>query len=266
MVVDGRRIGSEAYAAVAWAAGQTGDRELRFHARLDTGLMDQDLRQLPLRDLVKQWREATVKSKGLLRVDADAGDLAFHLMVTLVEQAPESLPDLINILENDPSGFAREEAIEVVSAIDSHRMRLRKSEVGRRAVESIRRTLERGGLKPVYVKGEERERLWRRISARVFDDKVSTDSSSDLSFYAYALERLHGVKVTSGEVKPPAIIPDATPEMCRFYAYLTELDPFFPSWEYVHVGSATEEIIHPRFRHKIARYYEAWLRFKGHVK
>jgi hypothetical protein len=45
---------------------------------------------------------------------------------------------------------------------------------------------------------------------------------------------------------------------------LTEVDPFFPSWEYALTGS--DEVFHPRFRRKMARYYEQWQRFKAAQK
>jgi len=264
MVVDGRRIGPEAFAVVKWATEQTKDKDLRFHARQYTGMLDQDLRKLTLSEVLRQWREAVAKSKADYGLLSDDGVLHAHLGDILVETAPESLPPLISLLENDPNGYVRLETINLVRWVDKYRMRLRGTEVGRRAIETMRRALERGGLKPVYKNRESREELWKTISSEVLYDS----DDSEWKVYGFMVEKLHGVQTTiPGSGYNPALsgmgLPQATDEWRRFRTYLTEIDPYYPSWEYTHIGMTYDEALHPRMREKIARYFEYWKRFQA---
>jgi hypothetical protein len=259
--VTGRRIGEVAYSAVRWAAEQTEDRDLYFHASLCMGLLDEKLRGLSIEELIRQWRDGVIKSKGALQVDFDASLLSFHLADVLIERAPESLPPLIAVLQHDSDQYVKEAAIGIVSGIDAHRFRLRASEIGQRTIEAVRQALERGNLKPLYAKPRDRENYWKQISAQVFDDKRSLEGR--WSFYAFALERLYGAKTTKPSKRAYALLPEPNEEMRRFYTYLTDVDPFFPSWEYMYFGSEIAEPFHPRFRRKMERYYEQWRRFRG---
>ncbi len=264
IVVDGRRIGPEAYAVVKWATEQTKDKDLRFHARQYTGLLDQDLRKLPLSEVFKQWREAVVKSKGDYGVLSDEGVRHAHLDNVLVENAPESLPPLIQLLENDSNGYLREAAIDVIIWVDKYRMRLRGTEVGRQAIEAMKRALERGGLKPVYRDRESRQQLWKTISAQVLHDA----DTMEWRVYAFMVEKLYGAQTTiPGSGYNAALnsegIPKATEEWRRFRTYLTEVDPYYPSWEYTYVGNNYNEVLHPRVKEKMGRYHDYWKRFKA---
>lgn len=263
MAVDGRRIGIEGYGVVKWAAEQIKEKDLRFHARQYSGLLERDLRQLSLDEQIKQWKEAVIKSKGVLGVDIDAYNLSYLLKAILIEKAPESIPPLIGILENDSNGYVREEALTVIAVIDTFHMRLRATEVGEKAIETIHRAVERGGLKPVHTTREELESLWKQVSAEVFNDEVAIHNGSHWSVIAMALEKFYGVHATKRYNSTPEIVLiEAIPEMRRFVTYLTKVDPFFPSWEYTFLGGS-EEVMHPRFKQKVARYYEQWKKFKA---
>lgn len=267
MIVDGRRIGPEGYATVRWAAEQTENQDLRFHARDYSGLLEQDLRQLSTGEQFRRWRAAVIKSKGLLGVDPDAETLMFRLGYLLVQRAPDSIALLANTLDHDSDGYVREEAIHLLHLVDEYRMRLRSAEAGRMAVAAIQRALERGGLKPVYTKRSERENYWRKIASEVFDDNLPLDNQSDWALYALALERFYGVKATNQCYTTPELrIIEAKPELRPFIAFLTASDPFFPSWEYTDVGWGWEEVLHPRFRQKVARLYEKWREFNSQLK
>jgi hypothetical protein len=148
IVVDGRRIGKEGYEVVKWAAEQEKDKDLRFHARQYSGLLEQDLRALPLDLKLEQWRKAVAKCKGLVGADVDALNLSQILRNLLIEAAPQSIPALVKVMESDPNPFVREAAIEPLQMIDQARMRLRGSEAGRTALEAIHKVLDRGGLNP----------------------------------------------------------------------------------------------------------------------
>lgn len=264
MVVDGRRIGREGYEAVKWAAEQTENNDLRLHAREFSGLFEQELRQLSLEELVTRWRQSVVKSKGILGADIDAYNRLRSTEAILIEEAPESIPPLLALLDNDSDAYVREEAVTVLAMIDTYRMRLRSKLVGREAIESIHRALERGNLKPVFTAREAREKAWRELSARFFNDEVEIHHGSWWAVIALAFEKFYGVKATEQYNTTPEIhLIEAAPEMRQFVAYLTEVDPFFPSWEYTYVGPAADGTLHARFREKVARYYEHWKRFKA---
>jgi hypothetical protein len=211
--------------------------------------------------LIKRWREAVIKCKGALDADFDATILSYHVETILIELAPESLTPLIGILENDSNGYVRESAIGVVNGIDLYRFRLRKTEIGRRAVEATRRALERDDLTPVYRRRENRENYWKEISERVFNDSAGGQNS--WSFCAFALEKFYGIKTTEPVKRRYSMFPDANDEMRRFYTYLTDVDPFFPSWEYSYFGLTGDESFHPQFRRKMERYYAQWQKFKA---
>jgi hypothetical protein len=266
MLVDGRRIGKDGYQIVKWAAEQTKDKDLRFHARLYSGLLEKDIRKLSLEEQTKMWRDAVAKSKGILGIarDIDSYWLSELLAKILVERAPESIPPLITLLENDSDGYVREEVIRIFTLVDTYRVRLRGIEEGRKAIESVRKALERGGLKPVYRTRKSREELWEWFSREVFNDEFELHHGSSWSLIAIALERFYGVKGTKRyNTAPGILVIEAVPHMRQFIAYLSKIDPYFPSWEYTYIGSPRDECLHPRFKQKIARYYEQWKRFEA---
>jgi hypothetical protein len=266
MVVDGRRIDSEVYATVKWAAEQTEDTELRFCARKYTGLLDKDLEKLSLTDVVKQWREAVIKCKGHAGLESKVSSMMHHLQKTLIARVPESLPILTEILNSDSSGYVREQAITVVRAIDNRRVRLRGIEEGRRAIEAVRLAIERGGLKPTYDKKNWRKELWEELESQFLrdywfvHDEQNGGISQDGDFYANTLDEMYGTGTKVSRYVPTGK-PDIRPTIRRFITYLTEIDPYYPSWEYISLGPPWEGVCHPLFQRKIARYNEAWKGF-----
>lgn len=265
MLVDGRRIGKTGLDAVLWAAEQTKHDDLRFHARYSAGLLEGDLRKLSLKEQLSAWRKAVIDSKGSLGL---FGNFRAHatmnkLELLLTEQALDSIPALVEMLERDASPYVREEAIEVLAKIDSHRMRLRTSELGRQAIDAIHRALERGGLKPDLEKREYREDTWKQLSAEFFNDEFMLHDGSNWAITALAFEQFYGEQTTKRYYTVQELI-EAKPEIRQFVTYLTQVDPYFPSWEYVYVSSLSQdEVLHPRFKAKMARYHEYWKRFKA---
>ena len=80
------------------------------------------------------------------------------------------------------------------------------------------------------------------------------------------LIRPHGGTLVNREVtgiKRETLI-EASAEMRTFASYLTKADPSYPSWEYTYIGDVLwAPVMHPRFKQKIARYYEQWKQFKA---
>jgi hypothetical protein len=262
MIVDGRRIGKEGLDTVMWAANQTGRADLRFHAQQYSGLLEQNLRNQPLPEQLKIWRGAVVKSKGILGADMDSLNTYTLLRGILIEEAPESIPPLIDILGNDHDGFVREEALTVLYMMDACRMRLRGTETGRRAIQAIQAALQKGGLKPVHTTAESRAELWKWLTDRFYNDAVETRFSG-WTVIAVALERFYGVPLTNRFQTPLYEGVEAKPIVREFASYLTRVDPYYPSWEYTFVGDPPYQVFNPGFRRKIERYHEQWLRFEA---
>jgi hypothetical protein len=263
--VDGRRIGRAGYEVVKWAGEQNKNQDLRLHARQYTGLLSEDVQKLSLQEAVSEWRNLIAKTKRGFAARDTLGYIGinYELSRLIVEAAPESIPILTRILKEDKSGYVREDAILQLRLIDSSRMRLRATEEGRAAIEAIKHAFEVGGLEPVYKNKQWREQTWKEIEAEMLRDQFPLHHGSKLSFLAQALEGLYGVKATKRYYTVQDII-EATPEMREFVSYLTRVDPYFPSWEYTFIGLLNDDqAFHPRFKQKIARYYEQWKRFKA---
>lgn len=263
MLVDGRRIGSEAFGIVKWAAEQNEDADLRFYARKYSGLLDKDLVNLSLPEALKQWREAVIECQGREGSGSRASSMMYHLEKILIARAPESLPALTDMLEHDSNSYTREQAIGVIEAIDNRRVRLRGIEQGRRAIEAVRLAIARGELKPTYVKKQWRTYLWENLEAQFMRDYwfVHDEQNQGISqawdFYANSLDEIFKTGTTIFPVKQP----DMRPTIRQFVTYLTELDPYYPSWEYIDFGPPWDGLCHPRFQQKMMRYDEAWKRF-----
>ncbi|MBC7911032.1 MAG: tetratricopeptide repeat protein [Pyrinomonadaceae bacterium] len=252
MIVDGRRIGKEGFAAVRWAAEQTQHDDLRFHAREYSGFLERDLRRLSLDEQITQWRTAAAKCGGAPGMNDDCA-LASQFEEILREKPLEVIQPLIDILERDPNSYVRKDAFDILHAIDSRSMRLRGTEIGRQAIEAMRRSLARCNLKPGYDKRKYCQEYWESVSAELYDDR----SSAIVSDWLYALESIYGLQLMDKHVAVP------TAEARQFTAFLTKLDPYFPSWEFAHHGRWTDYAQHPRFQAKWERYYEQWKRFKA---
>jgi len=57
----------------------------------------------------------------------------------------------------------------------------------------------------------------------------------------------------------------AIPAFNAFITFLTDKDPFFPSWEYTYFGPSYSEAFHPKFQAKMARFEDAWKQFKANA-
>jgi hypothetical protein len=79
--------------------------------------------------------------------------------------------------------------------------------------------------------------------------------------WATALKQMYGVPLALDNSE--AFLSRTLPELRRFVSFLTEVDPYFPSWEFTFVGDMSDTMLHPRFKVKMARYYEQWKRFKA---
>ncbi|MHB8484621.1 MAG: hypothetical protein ACYDCM_02655 [Candidatus Acidiferrales bacterium] len=262
--VDGRRIGRSGYAAVEWAAAQQGDQALRFDARMITGLLKHDLEELPLQEQENRWRLAITKGGGLVAKNPDEANTRSVLDGILIARLPDSLPYFTELLRKDTDSSVIEVAIEDLDRADTCRMRLRATNVGRKAIDAIHSAIDRVDLKPLYKTQHEREDYWNQLSAQFLHDEFRLDPSSRWSLYILAFDSFYREKIMKN-LNPYVGRGSAPPETRRFIGFLTRLDANFPSWQYDYCGSpADDEVMHPLFKAKIARYYEMWKQFEGH--
>ena len=252
-MVDGRRIGSVGLEAVRWAAAQTRHDELRFHAREYSGLLDAEIRQLPTGEMFKRWRVFEAKGEGDWGMNEDSVS-AVRLGYALEERPDEALALLTETLERDANPYLRYRALELIRRTDDVSVRLRGTPEGLRAIEAMRRALTRCEFKHkrLYMSRDECQRRLALVTAEQFEDSLLF---AHMSYrWVDALETAYGLRLTSKD--------KLTDEARRFVAYLTEVDPRFPSWEMTYHHTWQDYALQQRFRVKLARYYEQWIRFK----
>jgi hypothetical protein len=262
--LDGRRIGKEGYEVFRGAAEQTKDKELSFHAREFLGWIREELSDLTLDAQIVRWQQGITRTRGLLGGFAapDEYVIADTLEWLLVERAPESLPPLVDLLENSRNPYVREGVISILGMVDLGKVRLRKLEIGRRAIEAVRRALEEGNLKPTLTKRDARQRRWATFEGQLLRDEWTVRNGSELAMWASAFEAFYGDKPTGRRWTPAELVRTrAGQEMIEFVTFLTDVDPYFACWEFCPAGY--DSVFHPHFRAKMDRYYEQWEQFKA---
>ena len=267
-LIDGKRIGTQAKEFIYWAAQQSEDMDLRFHAREHSGLLYQDLKALPLEELIRQWRFAVSKAGKSLGPFYYSNDtiLVHHIDRVLMENIDTTVPAMIKILAGDEDAYVRDAAFFFLYRADVYGMRLRRFPAGQRAIGAMRQALEDKRLRPENCTQNARYSVWQGFVSQAFDDKTMLGDVTFLSVVAMAFAEYDGEKSVAvpvdDKIRTKAYA--VSPEMKRFVTYLTEIDPSFPSWGFTLEGlSGYEAIVHPRFRQKIELYYGYWKQFKA---
>ncbi len=267
--VDGRRIGKEGYEAVKWAAELPQDsaqnRDLRFHARECSGLLDRDLRQLSFDEQFRQWKELSIrlnKKRGPHQGNPDDSLQLSHLEKAIQERPVEQLlPPLIEMLDSDPDPHLQGALIDMIWRMD-RRTRLRATELGRRAIEAMRKAIVRG-----HIKGSLPQELrkkppdwWKEITASLYEDQIDLSPLSGWAFMGQAFEKLYGGTFTH-DYNRYAGRGEAIPEFRQFVTYLTKVDPFYPT-QICRLGWG-DQVLRPDFKEMTDRCYQHWQRFKA---
>ncbi len=257
--VDGHRIGTEAQGIVCWAADQVEDQDLRFHARAYTGLLLQDLRAWPTAAVLEKWTTAVTQARQLssLPYSNDWTLWIDQTQMILMERPQESIPAMTRAVRESPDPFVRDRAASFLRLVDHVVVRLRGTEEGRQAIEAMCARYRRPDLAQ-FEKLEEPHVL-TSIRKAVWED-VWWFHLPRLT--ALAFEQYYG-EVTRPNVMPKELAKQINPEINRFMTYLTWVDPWFPSWEFTDYGYGWQAAFHPRFKAKMARYYEVWKEFKA---
>lgn len=267
--VDGRRIGSIGYQAVEWAVSQTNNSELNFHARALSGNLKTELAALPLTEQFRIWREAVMKSRGASPSNRDQSIKRNVLDEILIQELPKSLSGFSEVLAEEKDPSVVEAAITDLRRSDACRTRLRGSQEGLQTVDAIRSVLHRETSPGRFPnEAQTKDEFWKTLSAQFFDDQIRLDPTSTWAVYVQAFEVLYNRKL-AGPVNSFVGRGPAPPETGQFITYLTELDPSFPSWEYSYCPNdgqgIADEVMHPGFKTKIHRYFDAWIQFESRV-
>jgi hypothetical protein len=263
ILVDGRRIGADGHAVVKWAAEQTKDRDLRIYAREYAGLLQKDLEQLPLAQQVSLWQDSSRKSTGGHNTNAVEPYYTFHELSKLFTSEGKSvLPLLSDLLKQEKDEWVRESIISELENIDQYGVRLRATEEGRKAIEAVRAVLAKSNVKPGRHTREDREARWNEFSAVVLKDRWEINGNSLAYIIGLAFEAFYDEKTIQrepGDTRGPL----AKPIIIDFIKFLTSVDPTFPRWEYSYSGFFQNvQVVHPKFKAKMARYHEQWKKFQ----
>ncbi|MFI5069970.1 MAG: hypothetical protein ACHP8A_03675 [Terriglobales bacterium] len=260
--ITGRRIGDQGRQTLQWAANGADDKWLRFVARDDLGLVKEELNGLSIDEQVRRWRDAIAQAKGTAgKPESFVGDI---LGRSIVERAPDSLTPLIESLNHDKDGVVRRAIVGLIREIDAYRFRLRRTDLGRSAIEAVHKAVVGGAVKLDCPKCDTPAQAWAEISRQFFKDDFGLSPGSLGAYYAQMLHTLYGENtIRVAEVGSVIKQEWATPEFTDFITYLTDKDPFFPSWEYTFFGPSYSEAFHPQFQAKMARIEDAWKQFKA---
>lgn len=261
LAITGRRIGDQGREALLWAANEAEDKSLRFFAKYNLGLVKEELASLPLDEQIRRWRDSVVRTGQTVGQPENFEQET--LAGLIVEGAPDCLPALIELVNGDKSGHIRRSVVGLIQAIDAYRFRLRKTELGRSAIDAVHNALLSGHVHLECPKCGTPTDAWAELSARFFKDDFGLYPATYTAYYAQMLHALYGEDtvrvVTVGDFKQEWAIPDFT----AFITFLTDKDAFFPSWEYTYMGPVYSQAFHPKFHAKMARIEDAWKQFKA---
>jgi hypothetical protein len=258
--ITGRRIGAEGREALLWTANQADDKWLQFFARNQLGLVEQELRALPLDEQIRRWRNGVCRHVG-----GDPESVRTEILrEIIVERMPDSLSSLVDALEHDQSSCVRNDVLPLLIRTDLFRMRLRKTEPGRMAIEAVHQALIHGRIKPQCAACQTKDETWTTLTNQFYKDDFGVNLTTPGAYYAQMLHALYGEDTVS-VVNVGDIIRQEwpKPEFGAFITFLTDKDPFFPSREFNNQGRMYLEAYHPRFQAKMARIEDAWKQFNA---
>jgi hypothetical protein len=266
MKLDGRRIGIEAKDLLYKIADQEKDEDLRIFTREEIGLLYYDLKQAALSELIDRWKWLIIRSTtSIMRkpiYSKESSELT-QIRRIMMDSAFELIPVMTDILSKNSNAAVRNAAYSFLAGVDVKAIRLRRISEGREAIRVMRQALAEKRLRLENQTQDAQYYKWQGAVAQLFDDEESIGDSMFRFVVAEAL-RAYYAKATTIPTDPTKTVPKITLEMKRFFSYMTVVDPTYPSWEFTSDGiHGADSTLHPRFRQKIARYYECWKEFKA---
>ena len=262
--ITGQRIGNRGRQTLQWAANEGDDKWLQFFARNDLGLVKQELNALSVDEQMRRWRDSVAHTKGTVGRPEDFVEDTLGRLI--VEQAPDSLPALLDLLNHEKDQYVRRAVVGLIREVDVYRFRLRKTELGRSAIEGVHKAVVDGDVRVECPKCDTPAETWAELSGQFFKDDFGLNPGSLGAYYAQMLHTLYGEN-TVRVVQVGDVIRQewAIPAFNAFITFLTDKDPFFPSWEYTYFGPSYSEAFHPKFQAKMARFEDAWKQFKANA-
>jgi hypothetical protein len=261
-LADFDRMGREAGEAVKEALN--GSRaKVRTTARVYCGGLEQELAAISANELVARWRAELGKLPNPIFADSDSsetGELVRVLKRALAARGLESATAMSQLLERETKPWARENEIEMIEFLDGAAVRLRGSQQGRDVLQIVENTLANKQLR-VYKNTKERQEYWKLLQDVFFKDQYTnpgTDRDHWARLIGLAFDQYYGedVLISHGGRRP------SFARANEFMIYLTNIDPSFPSWEFASTLSE-EDMFHPRFAAKMARYHALWVQMNA---
>jgi hypothetical protein len=256
------KVGKEGTEAVREALDSS-NAHLRTTANIYCGGLERQLASMPVDQLAAKWRAALGKLPNPIFADSDSsetGEFVRVLKHALAERGLESATAISLLLDKETRPWARESEIEMIDFLDGSAVRLRGSQQGKDVIQIVKRTLANKQLK-LYRTRKAREGYWKSLQDTFFkDDYTSGGTARDhwATLIGLAFDQYYGehVLVSEGGHRP------SFTRANEFVTYLTKIDPTFPSWEFASTLSE-EDMFHPRFAAKMARYHAIWLQMNA---
>jgi hypothetical protein len=256
------RMGTEASQVVREALNSS-NVKLRTTAKIYCGGLEQELASMPADELVARWRAELGKLPSPIFADSDfseTGELVRVLKRALAERGLESATAMSLLLDKEIKSWARENEIEMIEFLDGAAVRLRGSQQGRDVIQIVKRTIANKQLK-FYKNKEEQQGEWEMLQYSFFKDEYTSGGTARdhwVGLIGLAFEQYYGdqVLIARGHRRP------SFTRANEFMTCLTSVDPNFPSWEFASTLSE-EDMFHPRFKAKIARYYAIWVQMNA---
>ena len=221
LVVTGRRIGPKGLEAVRWAATQTKDHDMQFTAKYYSGFLKEEYEKYSTEQLLTEWRSTVASLKPpLYEIEWSIPAASARLLgEVLVERGREVIVPVTRMLVEDRNVAVKEVAIDLLNGIDLLAVRLRKSDEGRAAIAAVYVAVLTADLAVTPNRPEIRNPEWKRLREQFEQDDFHLNPHSTL---VLAFEEFYGAEL---------------PLSGSLIRHLTELDPQFPSWEFVPTGT-----------------------------
>jgi hypothetical protein len=255
-------------ATLALSEALTGPNEaLRNSAKIYTFTTLEDLSSLPTVALVERWNTTSRRipachhDRPLAYWDVEQSIPLF--LAALASRGLEAAIAVSSLLKNERNAEARGEEIELVRFLDSAAVRLRRSEEGRQAIQTVKEAvlsqpLQYCGMRYNWTDGDRRN-YWLELENQFLQDRVSCDLGSWATLVAVALDQQYGDRLSAPFEKDYRVCND---QMQGFISWLTEADPAFPAWDFPSTGTQ-DDMLHPNFVSKIHRYHEMWIKMNA---
>src|SRR5258708_22312696 len=208
---------------------------------------------MPAGDLAARWRAEIAKLPEPIMADSDSTDTGE--LVRVLKRPGVQRIGCGSVINSTSLSLAQGSLSFFQDLRDGRAAaRLRGSEQGRGVIRIVQKVVATQKFRP-----ERDPTYWSSLEDHLFRDKYWELAGSGPGEWARVLgltfDKYHGAHVM---VARPGLVP-IFDRIIEFVSYLTGVDPAFPGWEFP-AAASSDDMLHPRFRAKVARYYEVWLK------